>query len=820
MTRGFRGHPPRVSTPTAGASRETTERRAGRARERSSVDVDRSDARLTIVMRGDRAPLLPKRRGDAFGTSGSGRDDESTREARASAAVSRTVMSRANAVCERVRDVIGACEAEEVSETRTRRVRVATASLAIGALALCGVGSASTTVGTAPATMVKGESGVRAFAALGDAASVGWTKDFVDDRELDLRELDFGEYARGARVADPDRTGGLSKRWAKEYEDVMQPQMKYDRHFSGMKPGMKPTIHAPGHYRRAQIGATDERPPVEERAPAQQSNDNVESASPKPVQEADVGMAPTYSQSADATESFVGEIIGDVAAEHPKQYSDAPDLGHGAKGELSIDDLLIDADDAFKVSSGSKSHSSSSKPRSSSSKSRSSKSNDSKSSKSHPRSVSKGSSKSKLRAPEHGKSKSPLDKLKSMVFNEMSFGKKSKNSKFEDALNAHHHRMSSRGLSSKGRGKLRQYPYPHHKHDIDQNDANDVEVFYKKKDLLDLGEYDQETIDDFKYGRGLVPRDDHQRLHGITVDTNADVSTFDGDNYPGGHSGSTNGEEDMDSLMASLSVSAKDAKKHATERRKDQKANSKLKKRVTPKKPSTQLKGSDWSEGPKSRKASTSAPKAKKSTGGVLSRDDWSGKAPVAASKAKSQKKTAGKSFKSISWSDSPASEEKKSTPTSKKKKSPSSSSDSKTKVGKMSRETAAKYLSKVKGHNEETHRKLRRTAPKLGAVEMEEDDLYDEPIAESSSLGGHSRRHETIAKVVEAATVQNAQSENSQAPELGKKHSPHFQSASNEELRKGGAWRDVFPKMIGGRKSYEQIRRQIFGRDASQTDH
>merc|ERR1712159_529766 len=97
-------------------------------------------------------------------------------------------------------------------------------------------------------------------------------------------------------------------------------------------------------------------------------------------------------------------------------------------------------------------------------------------------------------------------------------------------------------------------------------------------------------------------------------------------NYPGGHSGSTNGEEDMDSLMASLSVSAKDAKKHATERRKDQKANSKLKKRVTPKKPSTQLKGSDWSEGPKSRKASTSVPKAKKSTGGVLSRD-WSGKA-------------------------------------------------------------------------------------------------------------------------------------------------------------------------------------------------
>ena len=65
-----------------------------------------------------------------------------------------------------------------------------------------------------------------------------------------------------------------------------------------------------------------------------------------------------------------------------------------------------------------------------------------------------------------------------------------------------------------------------------------------------------------------------------------------------------------------------------------------------------------------------------------------------------------------------------------------------------------------------------------------------------------------------------SAQSKDSQAPELGKKHSPHFQSASNEELRKGGAWRDVFSKTIGGRKSYEKIRRQIFGRDASQTDH
>ena len=38
---------------------------------------------------------------------------------------------------------------------------------------------------------------------------------------------------------------------------MIQPQMKYDRHFSGMKPGMKPMIHAPGHYKLARIWYAD-----------------------------------------------------------------------------------------------------------------------------------------------------------------------------------------------------------------------------------------------------------------------------------------------------------------------------------------------------------------------------------------------------------------------------------------------------------------------------------------------------------------------------------------------------------------------------------
>ena len=139
-------------------------------------------------MRGDRAPLLPERRGDAFGTSGSGRDDAHPRARRAQRRGVADGDVRANAVCERVRDVIGACEAEEVSETRHAASARGGGVVGDQRLGLSRVGTASTTVGTAPATMVKGESGVRAFAALGDAASVGWTKDFVDDRELSISE--------------------------------------------------------------------------------------------------------------------------------------------------------------------------------------------------------------------------------------------------------------------------------------------------------------------------------------------------------------------------------------------------------------------------------------------------------------------------------------------------------------------------------------------------------------------------------------------------------------------------------------------------------
>ena len=72
-----------------------------------------------------------------------------------------------------------------------------------------------------------------------------------------------------------------------------------------------------------------------------------------------------------------------------------------------------------------------------------------------------------------------------------------------------------------------------------------------------------------------------------------------------------------------------------------------------------------------------------------------------------------------------------------------------------MSEAAAAKYLSKVKGHNEKTHEKLRRSIPKLGVEEEDVNDAYD-AIDEDSEEDGHNIRHENVAKVVEAAEMQN----------------------------------------------------------------
>ena len=47
-----------------------------------------------------------------------------------------------------------------------------------------------------------------------------------------MRKLDFGSFQSDVvREVHPDRTGGLAKRWAQEYDQVTQPEIAYDPHF-------------------------------------------------------------------------------------------------------------------------------------------------------------------------------------------------------------------------------------------------------------------------------------------------------------------------------------------------------------------------------------------------------------------------------------------------------------------------------------------------------------------------------------------------------------------------------------------------------------
>ena len=222
------------------------------------------------------------------------------------------------------------------------------------------------------------------------------------------------------------------------------------------------------------------------------------------------------------------------------------------------------------------------------------------------------------------------NKLDSMVFNELSFNRKKKPSSLKERVQSHLDRLMSRARgrgsrderSSRGSGKLKQYP--HHIYDVDENDANDVNVFYKQKDLLDLGEYDQDTIDDFKYGRGLTPRGGSGRLDGLTVDTNIDISNYpatDGSHaYPSRSARTGKHEEenvDMDDLMSSLQVTSKDASKHVERRKRDRAAENKKK----PSAKASRLSDDDWSDAPPST-SRQSPHKSKKAS--ALSDDDWS----------------------------------------------------------------------------------------------------------------------------------------------------------------------------------------------------
>ena len=327
-------------------------------------------------------------------------------------------------------------------------------------------------------------------------------------------------------------------------------------------------------------------------------------------------------------------------------------------------------------------------------------------------------------------------------------------------------------------------------------------MFYKASDLLHLGEYDQATIDDFRYGRGLVPRDGGSKSTGITVSTDVDVANYPsgGSSYPGGrtsyptaktgkHSGGGDDALDLDEFMSSLKVDSAGAHKHVESRKRLQKEKVDAS--------TSKLSTSDWSGDedstePSVKKSSfaskTKASKPKQAK--ALSTSDWSEEVEDTPRSSTKSKVSASSKDASMDWDDE--SEE-------------SEGDNSGRKIGKMSKADAAKYLSKVKGHNTKTHAKLRNTIPKLGAMEL--DDLYDEgPQFDQTEEDGHNMRHRTIAKVVEAAAAEGSPIEAS----LGRKQSTTIEPASHDEMMKGGAWRKV---VFGGRngQTYRKVRTQIF---------
>ena len=762
----------------------------------------------------DRAPLLPERARDVETASGSGRPGR--REAAGTRA--RDVAIAIGDACERAKAranaILGACEREEVCEGRTRRVRTAAAAT-LGAMMICA--ARATTTGAS----------ARGVASLGEGGG-DWTSELVRDNALDVRTLDFGDFQTDvAREVDPDRTGGLAKRWALDYAEVTQPEVAYDPHFSPPSTiHHHATIHhSRHHHASAAIGASQAAVPA---------------AVPIALARFETPVArPAAPKNADFVGDFVGDIVNLIkTGSGEKQYENAPDLGKPSKlsDDISLADLMVDADDAEKHKAGKSwvreepkaktvEHKSNDKASSAEGKETHVKHADNPTKKSTMKSTVKHSEADDSRLKSSHASSKKSNKLDSMVFNELSFNRKKKPTSLKERVQSHLDRLMSRTRgrssrderSSRGSGKLKQYP--HHIYDVDENDANDVNVFYKQKDLLDLGEYDQDTIDDFKYGRGLTPRGGSGHLDGLTVDTNIDISNYpatDGSNaYPSRSARTGKHEEenvDMDDLMSSLQVTSKDVSKHVERRKRDRAAENKKK----PSSKASRLSDDDWSDEPLST-SKESPHKSKKAS--ALSDDDWSDepkttrKTAVRPSSSASTRKKATTKSKSLDWSDAPEPTAKASTHTQSR-----SSDRSGAKVGKMSEAAAAKYLSKVKGHNEKTHEKLRRSIPRLGVEEEDVNDAYD-AIDEDSEEDGHNIRHENVAKVVEAAEMQNEASASgfSREAALGRKQSERrgLQPATTEELQQGGAWRKVFNKVFhGSRASYEKAREQIFSLD------
>ena len=771
--------------------------------------------------RSERAPLLPDRGygGEAATTSSFGRrvsdvgldvDREWVRRGRV--LVEDGVATASKALNAMRTKVMTYRDEEEVCGRRTTRVRRVTL-VSTGVLALCCAAAARGSVG--------GANRHRSRPALGGDSSVDSALDdlFTTNRISELK-LEYGDSVR-VRPVDPTKTGGKAKKWAEEYKDVIEAKETYDpdfgreghvfdRHARGLDTEMFAANEPIGHH-DASGGASGGA------AVAAQGGDEFDALS--------TGLS-------DSVEIEDSLVVGLGAKEH----------------DIDMDDLMVDAGSVSEhIKRGKKEKSSGSK-KEERSHSKKSSSDEDRASKSAAKSSTRGKKEQSKQKQQHATKKiqkkssaaSRADAIKDMTFDEIGLktSKKSLMQQIKDLKERLKHPKSA----NRRRGSLSQYP--HHSKDQDENDENDSEVFYKKSDLLDLGEYNQATIDDFKYGRGLEPRHSGT-IHSLTVD-DVDVS-----NYPSSGGGSVhypsrtasagdieNDPDALQSLMSSLHVTAKKANSHAKSRKKQQKveraADERQEKREDVK-VAKKAESLDWgsASGRKSADAlDWSGASTKKSGSSTNKKDalDWSdgasSSAPhkLSAKSAKKKKNTVvkAKSTKTAKHVDESPKQKHESSSSSSTSQSSKPKGERSTKIGRMSKETAAKYLSKVKGHNEETHKSLRRVNPKLGATKRSsvpvDDDLYEDapPTTSETRLPKeHNERHKTVAEVVEAAAQEE---ETSHEAALGRKPSAvhHLKHATAAEVQRGGAWRRIFSKIFRG-KEYSAAREHIFSSKANE---
>ena len=757
---------------------------------------------------GERAPLLPERGYGGEATTSDGRvsygdEDRSFRRGRMLMTVETlrdgltTTSTALNAMRTKVMTMR---DEEEVCARRTTRVRRVTLA-ATGVLALCCAAASSASGSSRNGAAIGGRR-----PALGEDSVDAALDNLFETNRISELKLEYGDKVR-VRPVDPSRTGGKAKKWAEEYKDVIEAKESYDpdfgreghifdRHASDLDTEIFSANEPIGHHDAAG-GAS---------AAALQGGDEFDALS--------TGLS-------DSVEIDDSLVVGLGSKEH----------------DIDMGDLMVDADSVSehikkrKTEKSSDGGGSSKKERSNGKKASTADENDhedddhlSKRAKSTTRDKRHQSKQKHTKIQEKQSTASRADAIKDMSFDEIGLktSKKSLMQQIKDLKERLKHPKSAKSR----RGRLSQYP--HHSKDEDENDENDSEVFYKKSDLLDLGEYNQATIDDFKYGRGLEPRHSGA-IHSLTVD-DVDVS-----NYPSSGGGSVhypsrtasagdieNDPDALQSLMSSLHVTAKKANSHTKLRKKQQKVEHAVDERREKREDAKVAKkaGSlDWGSRGGSKRADAldwSGASTKESGASAKGTLDWSDEASSSEPHKLSVKSAKKNSVKTKSAKTAKHVESSK-----QKHEFPSSSSQSKpkgersTKIGRMSKETAAKYLSKVKGHNEETHKSLKRVNPKLGATKKSsvpvDDDLYeDAPSTSEVRLPKeHNERHKTVAEVVEAAAQEQ---ETSNEAALGRKRSAvhHLKHATQAEVQRGGAWRRIFSTIFRG-KEYSAAREHIF---------